>query len=228
MNFNADYGSASVAGTYGREDITIAGNPVHNAQLASVTEAYFQQTGVSGIFGLAFSSLTKEYPGNDPSKDTKGEGQNYEPVFYKMVNQKSSLPTFSIAPERNGNNGYLALGGISPVNTTGKTASTPILTMQVKETVPLPAIDRNSYCNATAPKLAFDIGGVNFTISPADIFMQTEYDSEDRNMCALGFQDAANDPPYILGGTFINNVLTTFDLGALEVRFTALAHNNWK
>ncbi|KAJ5753155.1 aspartic peptidase domain-containing protein [Penicillium odoratum] len=294
VNFNATYGSASVAGTYGWEDITIAGITVHNAQVASVTEAYFQQTGVSGLFGLAFSSLTKEWPGNDPSKNIMGEGQNYEPVFYKMVNQKSSLPTFSFAPERNGNNGYLAFGGIPPVNTTGKTASTPILTTQVKETVPVPAIDRDSYytinidgttvtevntrthktnttnfdsfiaivdsgssvsylpsaiatalarsfspaatssggtyevpCNATAPKVAFDIGGVNFTISPADLIMQSVYDS-DTGLCAIGFQDAANDPPYILGGTFMNNVLTTFDLGALEMRFTALAANNWK
>jgi hypothetical protein len=75
--------------------------------------------------------------------------------------------------------------------------------------------------------MAFTIGGVKFTISPADLIMQPQVDS-DTGLCAVGFQDAANDPPYILGGTFLNNVLSTFDLGALEMRFTALAHNNWK
>lgn len=128
MNFNTSYGTGIVAGTFGWEDITIAGITVRNAQVASVTEAYFP-TSVSGLFGLAFSSLTGEWPGNDPSKNVKGEYQTYEPVFYKMVNQKLSLPTFSFAPQRNGDNGYLSFGGIPPVNTTGKTASTAILSV---------------------------------------------------------------------------------------------------
>lgn len=44
----------------------------------------------------------------------------------------------------------------------------------------------------------------------------------------VGFQDGGNDSPYTLGGTFLNNVLSTFDLGALEMRFTVLGRNNWK
>ena len=75
--------------------------------------------------------------------------------------------------------------------------------------------------------MAFTIGGVNFSISPADLILQT-FDSG-TGMCALGFQDGGNDKSsYILGGTFMNIVLSTFDLGALDMRFTALAQNNWK
>ncbi|KAE8143530.1 aspartic peptidase domain-containing protein [Aspergillus pseudotamarii] len=293
VHFNLTYGTGSVIGTYGWEDITIAGVTVHNAQVASATKAYFPVRGISGIFGLAFSSVTSEWPGDDPSKDSGDMYMNYEPVFYRMVRQKLSLPTFSFAPERNGSNGYLAFGGIPPVNTTGKTGSTAILSTQVTGTKP--AIDRNDYytinvdgvtitnrstrtsnpnsthfpsfqpivdtgntltlvpsdlaaaiagsfnppatfikddnlyevpCNATAPKLDFAIGGVNFTMSPADLIMQTLKDSETQ-MCPVGVQSGGGQLGYILGGTFLNNVLSTYDLGALEVRFTALAPNTF-
>lgn len=63
--------------------------------------------------------------------------------------------------------------------------------------------------------------------SPADLIMQPQFDSS-TGLCAVGFQDGGNDSPYMLGGTFLNNVLSTFDLGALEMRFTALGRNNWK
>lgn len=75
--------------------------------------------------------------------------------------------------------------------------------------------------------MAFNIGGVNFAINSADLIMQPQIDSS-TGMCAVGFQDGGNSSPFTLGGTFLNNVLSTFDLGALEMRFTALAKHNWK
>ena len=75
-------------------------------------------------------------------------------------------------------------------------------------------------CNATAPGVAFTIGGVNFEISPADLIFQTLVDP-DTGLCVTGIQPSTE--PYILGDSFMNNVLTTFDLGALQMRFTALA-----
>ena len=75
-------------------------------------------------------------------------------------------------------------------------------------------------CNAIAPKLAITIGGVNFPVSPADLIMQPQFDGATGH-CVVGFQDGGGD--FILGATFLNNVLSTFDLGRLEVRFTALA-----
>jgi hypothetical protein len=46
-----------------------------------------------------------------------------------MVDEGLTLPTFSFAPQRNGSNGYLAFGGVPPVNTTGPTAAVPIITV---------------------------------------------------------------------------------------------------
>jgi hypothetical protein len=96
--------------------------------VALVDQAYFTSN-VSGLFGLAFSGLTSEYPGTNISKDTLSNYINYETVFYKMVDEQLTLPTFSFAPERNGSNGYLAFGGVPPVNTTGPTAAVPIITV---------------------------------------------------------------------------------------------------
>ena len=117
-----------MSGAFGFEDITIAGLTVPNAQVALVDQAYFA-TNVSGLFGLAFSGLTSEYPGTDTSKDTSTNYINYETVFYKMVDEGLTLPTFTFAPQRNGSNGYLAFGGVPPVNTTGPTAAVPIITV---------------------------------------------------------------------------------------------------
>lgn len=128
MNFHAAYGTGLLAGKMGWEDITIANVTVNEAKVSIITQAYFNMD-VSGLVGLAFASLTSEYPGEDPSKNTGNDYMNYEPVFYKMVDQHLSLPTFSFAPDRNGPNGYFAVGGIPPVKTVGKTASTPILTV---------------------------------------------------------------------------------------------------
>jgi hypothetical protein len=75
-------------------------------------------------------------------------------------------------------------------------------------------------CNATAPKLAITIDGVNFPVSTNDLILHPQVDPS-TNQCIVGFQDGGGD--YILGATFLNNVLSTFDLGTLEVRFTALS-----
>ncbi|GFF34580.1 probable aspartic-type endopeptidase AFUA_3G01220 [Aspergillus udagawae] len=283
VNFNISYSTGILAGKFGWEDITIANITVKDAQVAVVDQAYFNFN-VSGLFGLAFASLTSEFPGNDPTKNIKTHYMTYEPVFYKMVDQHLSLPTFSFAPDRDGPNGYFAVGGIPPVNTTGKTASASILTS--KETRSKPSINRPDYyyinidgaivgrsnstlsnstsfppfvgfvdtattltmlptalataiagafkppatyvaatnlyevpCNATAPKLAITISGVNFPVSPADLILQPQVDGS-TGLCVVGFQDGGGE--YVLGATFLNNVLSTFDLGALEVRFTAL------
>jgi hypothetical protein len=128
VNFNITYGSGILTGKFGWEDITIANVTVKDAQVAVVDQAYFTFV-VSGLFGLAFASLTSEFPGSDPTKNNPTHYMTYEPVFYKMVDQHLSLPTFSFAPDRDGPNGYFSVGGISPVNTTGKTASASILTV---------------------------------------------------------------------------------------------------
>jgi hypothetical protein len=131
VNFNGTYGGAFVAGTFGFENVTFAGLTVQNAQVSSVTTAHFTVPNVSGLIGLAFPALTSEYPGTDPTDDQVKQIIAYEPIFFKMVDQKLTPPTFSFAPDRNGTNGLLALGGVPAVNTTGPTASTPMLSVSI-------------------------------------------------------------------------------------------------
>jgi hypothetical protein len=86
---------------------------------------------VSGILGLAFPGLTNQYASTSVSDNAQSNYLTYENFFCQMVGNHLTLPTFSFAPERNGSNGYLAFGGVPPVNTTRVTAVTQILTVSL-------------------------------------------------------------------------------------------------
>jgi hypothetical protein len=129
VHLNITYGIGAVSGRFGFEDITIAGLTVRNAQVGSVNGAFFSANNASGLLGMGFPVLTSEFPGTDPTKNDPATVENYLPLFFKMVHQNLTSPMFSMAPDRNGSNGLLAFGGVPPVNTTGKTATAPILTV---------------------------------------------------------------------------------------------------
>lgn len=74
-------------------------------------------------------------------------------------------------------------------------------------------------CNASVPYLGVKIGGKVFDISDADLLMQEIVDP-DTGYCLIGPQDGGSGP-YILGDTFMNNVISVFDIGASEIRFAA-------
>lgn len=74
-------------------------------------------------------------------------------------------------------------------------------------------------CNASIPSLGVQINGTVFYISDADMLMQ-EYVDPDTGYCLTGPQDGSTGP-YILGDTFMNNVISVFDIGASEIRFAA-------
>lgn len=74
-------------------------------------------------------------------------------------------------------------------------------------------------CNASVPALGVQIGGVVFDISPADMLLQSQVDPDTGN-CLVGLQDGGAGP-YVLGDTFMNNVVAVFDVGASEMRFAA-------
>lgn len=74
-------------------------------------------------------------------------------------------------------------------------------------------------CNASVPSLGIQINGTVFYISEADMLMQSYMDS-DTGYCLTGPQDGGTGP-YILGDTFMNNVISVFDIGASEMRFAA-------
>lgn len=74
-------------------------------------------------------------------------------------------------------------------------------------------------CNASVPTLGVQINGTVFYISEADMLMQEIVDP-DTGYCLIGPQDGTTGP-YILGDTFMNNVISVFDIGASEMRFAA-------
>ena len=79
-------------------------------------------------------------------------------------------------------------------------------------------IEEASYwalCDAKLPKFGVIIGGKTFYFRDEDIMLQ-----EVRNiaLCQLGLVDLNPQGPYILGETFLNSVVSVFDVGKSEIR----------
>lgn len=74
-------------------------------------------------------------------------------------------------------------------------------------------------CNANVPEFGISIGGQVFMISQADMLLQSSADPV-TGLCAAGVMDGG-EGPYVLGDTFMNNVVSVFDIGAAEMRFAA-------
>lgn len=88
--------------------------------------AYWNGDAVStGLLGLAYPGITSEFQGTDPARDANDKRNQYDPIFTKMYKTGLSSAMFSMAIER-GTGGYMAFGGLPPVNYTGSFASTPI------------------------------------------------------------------------------------------------------
>lgn len=86
---------------------------------------------------------------------------------------------------------------------------------------PVFVADQGAYfapCNAKVPEVSVVIGGVPFAISAADMLVQGQTLPDDASSCLVGLADGGQGP-YILGDTFLNNVLAVFDVGASEMRF---------
>lgn len=74
-------------------------------------------------------------------------------------------------------------------------------------------------CTATAPNFGVKIGGTTFTVSPKDLILKGQKDPS-TGKCVLGLTDGGTGP-YILGDTFLSNVVAVFDVGAAQMRFAA-------
>lgn len=97
-------------------------------QVALVNYSYwFGDSTTSGLMGLAYPLLTSAYEGDDPDADTEDTQVVYNPIVTTLIDEGLIEPIFSLALDRNSDDGYLALGGLPPVNYTGSFASTPIL-----------------------------------------------------------------------------------------------------
>ncbi|KAG9571630.1 hypothetical protein KCU71_g151, partial [Aureobasidium melanogenum] len=84
-----------------------------------------------------------------------------------------------------------------------------------------PAVLSSSYglyivaCNATVPLFGVTISKKVFYINPLDLIIDTG-----EGFCVTGVQDVGAGMA-IIGDTFMRNVLTVFDVGAAQVRFSA-------
>ena len=75
-------------------------------------------------------------------------------------------------------------------------------------------------CNAVIPDVSISIGGTNFTISHEDLLLTGQLGTDPTTgLCITGIQ--ASNGPFILGDTFLKNVVTVFDFGAGQMRFAA-------
>jgi aspergillopepsin I len=114
-NFNITYSDGEkLTGDMAYERMTMAGITVPQQKFAVVDyAAWFGDGYSSGLVGFAYGTLTSAYAGNDPSQDQRGGTLMYNPLFVSMYNLSLIAPLFSIAIDRDPNNGgVLALGGI--------------------------------------------------------------------------------------------------------------------
>ncbi|KAL8765602.1 MAG: hypothetical protein Q9209_007384 [Squamulea sp. 1 TL-2023] len=133
QNFKVGYADGEqLSGIVGTETVTLAGIKVENQVIGLVNHAYWNgDNSSSGLIGLAFPNLTSAYRGNDPQFDTDSDAAPYSPLFTSMYTQGLVAPVFSIAINRridDGAGGFLALGGLPPVNHSHIFACAPLKT----------------------------------------------------------------------------------------------------
>ncbi|KAH8701953.1 aspartic peptidase domain-containing protein [Talaromyces proteolyticus] len=111
--FSIIYGNnENPTGPMGYADVSVAGLTVEGQQVALVDNGYWQGDGVlSGVFGIGDRGLTSAYtPGSDLPHE-------YTPIFESLYNTTRQVnPLFSLALQRGEAGGYLALGGLPPVD----------------------------------------------------------------------------------------------------------------
>ena len=72
--------------------------------------------------------------------------------------------------------------------------------------------------------MTITIGGTPFTINPLDMILGTTDTSTGQETCISGIDDGGSDASsdlYILGDTFLKNVVAKFDVGNGELGFAA-------
>ncbi|KJX97658.1 hypothetical protein TI39_contig475g00016 [Zymoseptoria brevis] len=75
-------------------------------------------------------------------------------------------------------------------------------------------------CGAKAPVFGVSIGGKVFFVNPLDLIVNLGQDENGVGFCVMGVQ-GSGEGLSILGGVFMKNVLSVFDVGSQEMRFSA-------
>lgn len=136
-NFNISYADGeSLAGAMGYESFTLGGITVPHQEFGIVDyAAWFGDGYSSGLVGFAYRTLTSAYNGSNPANDRPGGTLMYNPLFVDMYTNQGVPPVFSLAIDRDPNNGgVIAIGGIPNVPHSPVFASTPIIPVGVNVT----------------------------------------------------------------------------------------------
>ena len=163
-NFNITYSDGErLTGDIGYERMTLAGITVPQQKFGIVDYAAWFGDGYSaGLVGFAYGTLTSAYAGNDPSHDQKGATLLYNPLFVNMYNLSLIAPVFSLAIDRDPNNGgILALGGIPNVPHSPYWVNTPIQSVGVFVGTTTPAYEfysiySDGFAVASSPNIQFN------------------------------------------------------------------------
>lgn len=79
-------------------------------------------------------------------------------------------------------------------------------------------------CDAVAPGFGLTINGTTFWTNPIDMIILAGTDDEGNDVCISGIDDGGSDfeeDLFILGDTFLKNVVAVFDIAAVELQFAA-------
>jgi len=143
-NFNLTYpNEASFYGDFAKLDITLAGIHVKNQMVGLVDLVQIPgpvlDNITSGILGMAYSSVTSAFIGNNGTLDNRtigtapGDRSPYSAIFETMATEGLTPALWSLALERPKPNyglsspgGYIAFGGLPPVAFDPIFSSTPI------------------------------------------------------------------------------------------------------
>ena len=163
-NFNITYSDGErLTGDMAYERMTLAGITVPQQKFAIVDYAAWFGNGYSaGLVGFAYGTLTSAYAGDDPSQDRRGGTLMYNPLFASMYNLSLIAPVFSLAIDRDPNNGgVLALGGIPNIPHSPYWITAPIQSVGVFTGTTTPAyefysIHADGFAVATSPSIQFN------------------------------------------------------------------------
>jgi len=121
------------------ETVSSGGLTVTSQEIGVVNQAAWEGDGInSGLMGLAYPGLTSVYNGTNVTIANANVSSPYNPFFFTAVAEgKVANPYFSVALNRgtfkdaesldyDPNLGYVAFGGIAPVNVTTKNVTFPV------------------------------------------------------------------------------------------------------
>ena len=133
-NFNITYADEELLnGAMAFEKFTLGGVTVPGQKFGLVDYAAWYGDGYSsGLVGFAYGTLTSAYSGTNLSQDQRGNTLMYNPLFVNMYNLSLIAPVFSLAIDRDPDDGgLLALGGIPDIPHSPYWVSTPIQSVGV-------------------------------------------------------------------------------------------------